>query len=309
MLPTSLDLNLLRALEALLSTGSVTRAARQLGVGQPAVSKQLERLRQVTGDPLLVPDGRRLALTERARALVPLVGDAVMSVERVLTPSAAFDPATATASFSVGMNDEASVPLLGRFLHHLRASAPGLDVRVQSLRRDSFQELESGRLELAVVPDLRGVPGFEALELDRFVSRPVLSDEFVVVSRRRRPLGRREYLEADHVVTTPLGENERSAMDVALARAGLKRRVAVTVPTFTQAVLTVAQSELVATVPRLLVAGVAPRLHTAQPPVRFPCPPQLLVWHPRHTTSAGHRFVREALASVAQQCGSGPRRR
>jgi DNA-binding transcriptional LysR family regulator len=299
MLPSSLDLNLLRALEALLGTGSVTRAARHLGLGQPALSKQLERLRQVTGDPLLIPDGRGLALTERARALLPLVGNAVSAVERVLSP-AAFDPATAAATFSLAMNDEVSVPLLGPLLRGLRTAAPGLNLRVQPLRRDSLQALESGRLELAVIPDLRGVPGFEALEFERFVLRPVLTDEFVVVSRRRRRLGRRAYLEADHVVTTPLGENERSALDVALAREGLRRRVALTVPTFTQAVLVAAQSDLVATAPRKLVAGVAPRLAMARPPVRFPCPPQLLVWHPRHTGSPGHRFVREALATTAQ---------
>jgi hypothetical protein len=227
------------------------------------------------------------------------VGDAVSSLERVLTPSAAFDPATAAASFSVGMNDEASVPLLGRLLHRLRTSAPGLDLRVQPLRRDSLQALDAGRLELLVMPDVRGVPGFEAVELDRFVLKPLLRDEFVVVSRRKRRLGRAEYLEADHVVTTPLGENERSAMDVVMAREGLTRRVVLTVPTFTQAVLTVGESELVATVPRLLVAGVAPQLHLVRPPVQFRCPPQLLVWHPRHTASPGHRFVREALTSVA----------
>jgi DNA-binding transcriptional LysR family regulator len=298
MLPPTLDLNLLRSLEALLATASVTRAARQLGLGQPAMSKHLERLRQVTGDPLLVPHGRGLVLTERARALAPLVGDAASALELVLGPAEGFEPGSARGWFAVAMNDEASVPVLGRFLARLQTLAPGLDVRVQALRRDSTQALESGQLELAVVPDVRGVPGFEALELDRFVLRPFFQDRFVVVSRRRRRFDRAAYLAAQHVVTTPLGESERTALDAALARAGDRRRVALTVPTFTQAVLAVAHSELVATVPRQLVAGVAPRLPTARPPVPFPCPPQLLVWHPRNTANPRHRFVRELLASV-----------
>jgi DNA-binding transcriptional LysR family regulator len=302
-LPT-LDLNLLRSLEALLGTASVTRAARQLGLGQPALSKHLERLRQATGDPLLVPSGRGLALTERGRSLRPLVGDAISALERVLSP-AGFDPATARASFGLGLNDDVAVPVLGLFARRLREAAPGVDVRVQPLTRESLLALDSGRLELLVMPDLRGVPGFEVLELDRFVVKPVLVDEFVLVSRKRRRFDRAAWARADHVATTPLSESERTALDLSLARDGLQRRVALTVPTFTQAVLAAAQSDLVAMAPRLLVAGLAPWLPTARPPVHFPCPPQVLVWHPRHTASPRHRFVRELFAKVAAQVGAG----
>lgn len=300
MLPRDLDLNLLRALEALLVTESVTGAARRIGVGQPAVSKQLEKLRAVLGDPLLVRQGRRLVLTARARALVPVVGDAVAALGRTLAPAEAFDPGSARGVLHLALNDEAAALLLAPTMEELARTAPGLDVRVRALGRDLPAELDAGQTDLAVIPDLRGVRGFDLPDLERFVMKRLGVDPFVSVSRRRRRFTRRSWLTASHVVTAPLGEREGSVMDAALAASGEARRVALTVPSFTQAVLVAARTELVATVPRAVARAVAPRLPMVRPPVPFPAPALALIWHPRNTNDPRSRFARDVLVRAAR---------
>lgn len=302
------DYNLLRSLEALLTTGSVTRAARQLGIGQSAMSKQLEKLRQLTGDPVLVRQGRLVTLTERARGLLPLVGDAVQAVQRALGPAAAFDATQASGTFALAMNDETTVPVLGPFMERLRAVAPQVDVRVRALGRDVLAMLDSGQLDVAVLPDLRKRAGFDMPELERFVVRTVASDPFVVVSREKRRLDRASYLKASHVVTAPLGESDASVLDASLTSLRARRRVALTVPTFTQAVLVVAQTDLIATVPRTIVDHVAPSLARAKPPLPFPAPARLLVWHPRRTPDPRHRYLRGLLQEALESLRHGPTR-
>jgi DNA-binding transcriptional LysR family regulator len=294
------DYNLLRALEALLATGSVTRAARQLGIGQPAMSKQLQKLRQLTGDPVLLRQGRVVTLTERARQLVPLVGDAVLAVQRALGPVEDFDPAEASGVLTLAMNDETTAPVLGRFMDHLAGVAPRVDVRVRALGRDVLALLDSGQLDLAVLPDLRKRAGFDMPELERFVVRAVASEPFVVVSRTRRRIDRAAYLAASHVVTAPLGESNATVLDASLTSLRVRRRVALTVPTFTQAVLVVAQTELLATVPRAVAEHVAPALFRSKPPLPFPAPARLLVWHPRRTPDPRHQFFRGALLEALE---------
>jgi DNA-binding transcriptional LysR family regulator len=308
MSSTPPDYNLLRSLEALLVTGSVTRAARQLGIGQPAMSKQLGKLRRLTGDPVLVRQGRHVTLTEGAQRLVPLVGDAVLAVQRALGPTAEFDAAQASGVLTLAMNDETTAPVLGRFMERLAEVAPRVDVRVRALGRDVLALLESGQLDLAVLPDLRKRAGFDMPELERFVVRAVASEPFVVVSRAKRRLDRVAYLAASHVVTAPLGESDATVLDASLTSQRARRRVALTVPTFTQAVLVVAQTELIATVPRALVEHVAPGLFQAKPPLPFPAPARLLVWHPRRTSDARHRYLRGLLERSLESLRRGPSR-
>jgi DNA-binding transcriptional LysR family regulator len=289
------DYNLLRSLEALLVTGSVTRAARKLGIGQSAMSKQLEKLRQLTGDSVLVRQGRVVTLTERARRLVPLVGDAVLAVERALAPDADFDPAQDSGVLTLAMNDETTAPVLGRFMVRLAEVASRVDVRVRALGRDVVALLDSGQVDLAVLPDLRARAGFDMPELERFVVRAIASEPFVVVSRARRRLDRAAYLAASHVVTAPLGESDVTVLDASLTSLHARRRIALTVPTFTQAVLVVAQTELIATVPRAIAEYVAPALFQSKLPLPFRAPERLLVWHPRRTLDPRNLYLRSLL--------------
>ena len=136
------DLNLLVAFERVLVLGSVTRAAKELGVTQPAMSRTLQRLRDSLGDPLFVKVGRTLVPTDRARALQEPLGEALRAVGRVLEPPPAFVPATATGTFTIALGEEAQVAFIDTIVEAIWAAAPQIDVRVRPL---SLQTLEDGR--------------------------------------------------------------------------------------------------------------------------------------------------------------------
>jgi DNA-binding transcriptional LysR family regulator len=298
---SGVDLNLLLALERLLATGHVGKAAAELGVSQPAMSRQLERLRGLLGDPLLVRVGRGMVLTARAEALLPLARTALEAVHAALRPPAPFNPLVAQGSFHLAIPDDVLAAVVLPLMEHLRTAAPRLDVRVRAMTRASLEALTRGTLDVAVLPDVRGMPGLNAPDLSEFVVQPLFTDRFVVVAARRIPrLTVQAWAARDHVLVTPAGESERGIVDGLLAREGLSRRVALTVPSFQQAALVVASSDLVATLPERAarLSGVPLALHP--PPLPMPPLPMNLVWHPRTTTSARHRFIRDALkASVA----------
>ncbi|MEZ4251049.1 MAG: LysR family transcriptional regulator [Polyangiales bacterium] len=140
----SLDLNLLVALDALLQEGSVTRAARRLGLSQPATSHALARLRELFGDPLLVRVGRGLAPTPRAEALRAPLERVLADVRRLLRERPAFDPATSRRRF-VLLCPDLLAPLLPELLTVLEHDAPGVDLAVEQPRGDIHGPLEEGR--------------------------------------------------------------------------------------------------------------------------------------------------------------------
>jgi DNA-binding transcriptional LysR family regulator len=294
-----LDLNLLRSLHRLLETQSVTGAARALGLGQPAMSKHLERLRAELKDPLLVRRGNTLYLTRRAEALRPELRQWVHGVGRLLSPPSVFVPGEASGTFSVAMGDDAAALVLPGVMQALASSCPAVDVRVRALGRHTFGQLDGGDLDVAVVPDLRNEPALDLPPFDRFVARPFFEERFAVASRARHRWTLKTWLSAAHVLPTPLGENDVGLLDRALASRRLSRRIALTVPTFTAAVRVVERTDLIATLPRQFVATVAPGLHLAEPPLPVPAPKALLLWHPRRSTDARHRFLRELLLKCA----------
>ena len=303
MSPTTLDLNLLRTLAQLLEKRSVTGAARALGVGQPAISKQLERLRSALGDPLLVRSGSTMQLTPRATLLMVKVRDAMQAIDALTERPRPFEPAAASGAFRIACGDEALPVVLGPFLRRLFDAAPRVDVRIRPLGRQFAAQLDGGQVDVALVPDLRHVTGLGFPDLDRFVLKACGSERFVVVSRARRRWTLDQYLAARHVAVTPLGESDVSLLDRELERQGRSRRIALTVPSFTAAVQAVARSELVATLPEGIVDFVAPELHRVRSPVTFPFDEveTVMVWHPRNTTDERHRFLREQLLESVSQ--------
>ena len=308
MLPTDVDLNLLRSLERLLATQSVTAAARALGVGQPAMSKRLEQLRRLTGDPLLIRRGGRMFLTPRAEGMIPLVGDAMAHVALALSRTPEFNPADATGTFTIALGGEASAALLAPLVRRIFQAAPRIDVRVRSLRRETLTQLDTGQVELAIVPDLRDDPDFEMPDLSRFVAQPIYEEHFVIVSAQRGHWSLERYAESKHVVTTPLEENDMSTFDKVLARHGLRRRVALTVPSYWETISVVAQTDLIATIPVSIAHGLAPHLHASGLPFDMAPETALLLWNSRFTTDARHRFFRKQVQAAAPASSPGTTR-
>lgn len=289
-----LELGLLQTLRALLESGGVSEAARLLGRSQPSTSRALARLRTLLGDPLLVSDGRGMQRTARARALQPRVAAAVSALEALFVPPAPFEPATEQGTLRVAGSEAGVALALVPWLARLREEAPGLSARVEAVRLESVGALQRGELELAVSPFAQ-VEGVEHL-----VTRPLLAEPYVCALREGHPAlagawDLERYLALSHVMVSA-GSPGRSSVQLALQRLARTRRVALAVPSFSAALGLVRDTELVASVPGRLARAAGLRVR----PLPLEVEPMRLHlwWHPRNTSDARHRWLREGLRAA-----------
>ena len=292
-----IDLNLLVAFDVLLSERSVTRAANRLGIGQPAASNALARLRALFKDELFVRDGRRMVPTPRALQLAAPIGRALAAAREALEPPA-FDPAQAKRAFALSCGDYALATIMPPLVNTVQRTAPGVDLRIRFIEKGSvFDQLDDGRLDLAlgVFPD---VP-------KRFAHRAAFQERFVCLVRPQHPLARagltvETYTAASHVLVTERGD-EHGAVDDALAALGLRRRIAVVVPQVLVIGRLLAASDLIATtgkrIARLLAANAA--LAELPPPVRLAPWEMKLVWLRRRQRDAGLAWLLQAATDAA----------
>lgn len=290
------DLNLLLLFDAMMQMRSVSAAARKLGVGQPAASAALARLRTALGDPLFVRAGRGLVPTDRAKALREPVTAALVAVRAVFAEPPTFDPATATGAFQLAVGEEVQVAWGPALVAALRGAAPGVDVRFRPLSVASLDEGRRGVLDLAIAPDLGPLPPIAGgTDYADFVTRPLYARRFVGIARRGTPPpDRAAWLAAPHAIVSFDGGG-RGFVDELLAREGLSRRVVVSATSFPAVARLVAATDLLAVVPSE-VAG--PEHAVFEVPIPLPTLPVLLVWHPRRTTDPRHRFLRDVVARV-----------
>ena len=306
----ALDLNLLVALDRLLATSSVTLAAEELGLTQPAMSRSLQRLRDVLGDPLLVRVGRGLVPTPRAQALAPAVSEALQAARRVFARPEPFDPATARGEVRIAMGDESQATFGPAILESIWRQAPGVDVRLRRLSLETVQEGLSGKIDLAITPDLTALPASAGPppDLREFVVRKLYERRFVVASSPQHPRRRftlESFAAADHLLVGFDGSG-RGFVDDLLEARGLRRRVAATVTNFASATQLVARSRLIATLPEEAVRTAGVKLVVARPPLELPTLPVMLAWHPRNTTDPRQRFLREAVVEAIRVALKGP---
>ncbi len=293
----TLDLNLLLALDRLLAHGSVTDAARDLGVTQPAMSRTLQRLRDALGDPLFVRVGRGLVPTDRARALAEPLEESLAAVRRVFAPPQAFDPATDRGELVLALGEEAQVAFADAIVRAVWAQAPGIDVRVRVLSEASLDQGRRGQLDLAIAPDLSALPSRAGgVPTPDFVARPLYTRRFAVLrsARTPAPLDLDAYLAARHVIVSFEG-GRRGFVDDLLATMGHTRRVAATVTSFPSAARLVAATDLVATMPEELAYLEGGALVATPPPFDIPSLPMHLLWHARRTADPRHRVLREVV--------------
>ena len=300
MAPVSLggvDLNLLVALEALLSERSVTRAAARLSLGQPAMSGALARLRRQLGDQLLVREGRHSVLTTFAQSLVVPVRDALAAADLVFGVRASFDPASAERSFAVVASDYVSLVLLRPLLAALAVEAPRVRLNVFSAGPDDGDRLRSGSADLVIYPtDL-------ATDYAEFSRRLLFEDRFVLAADRDNTAvdGR---LDVDRFsalpylgVRGPVASVVESQLDVL----GVARNTQVMTPSFVTAPLMLTGTQLVALVAEKLAEAVAQAAHLRLVASPVPLRPlvEAMYWDPRHTEEPGHRWLRQRLVDQA----------
>lgn len=298
-----IDLNLLVAFDALMAERGVTRAGTRIGRTQPAMSAALARLRGLLKDELFVRGPNGLQPTPLALDLADPIAHALADIQRALAFTQTFEPATTTVRFTLGLSEHPTFALLPALLEALRERAPGVTLRVRNFtaRDDAIGMLDAGEVDLTV-----GVP---TTPTGRILSRPLFEERFVCVVRKGHPtveppLGLQGFLEHSHLLVSP--ENDSyGVVDAALAKRGLKRRLALTLPQLYAAPLLVAQSDLVATLMEGVVAasGHAERLCVMPVPLDLPAIPFVQSWHRRNDAHPAQRWFRDLLASVPTRAG------
>lgn len=290
------DLNLLVHLRALLVERHVTRAAEQVGVGQPAMSRSLARARELFGDRLLVRSGGEYRPTPRAQELLPRVEETLRMAGDLLRPSA-FEPATARGKIRLAMPDAVAFVLASSVLRRVASLAPGLDVEISQWHPQWKDLLERGALDLAV--------GFPSGSEGNLRMRLLFESEWAVLLRRGHPALRRRwtpelYASLDHVVVSLVGPSGAS-VDDALAAVGLQRRVALRVQSPLLAPFLVAESDLALTVARWVALRLQRQVGVVlrRPPIPLPGVRVPLVWHARLDHDPQQRWFREQIAACA----------
>ncbi|UIJ74192.1 LysR family transcriptional regulator [Aurantimonas sp. HBX-1] len=291
-----IDLNLLVAFDALMAERSVTRAGARIGRTQPAMSAALSRLRALLNDELFVRGPSGLQPTPRAVDLAEPLGRALAEIERTLSFTQSFEPASSSAIFTLGLSEHPAHVLLPKLVERLSDVAPAVILRIRSFtaRDDAVTMLDAGEVDLAV-----GVPPTNPAA--RILTRPLFDERFVCVLRRSHPATRQQldlpaFLALSHLLVSP--ENERFGLvDAALARQELKRRIALTLPQMYAAPAVIAGSDMIATLMAGVVAasGYKDALCVLTPPLDLDPVPFVLTWHRRNDTHPAQRWLREAV--------------
>ncbi|MGI4848548.1 MAG: LysR family transcriptional regulator [Janthinobacterium lividum] len=300
----TLDLNLLRVFDAVMTEQNLTRAADRLATTQPAVSNALKRLRETLDDDLLVRTAHGMKPTARADELWPAVRLALSGLEAAITPEN-FDVTESKAIFRMAMADSTASYLLPSLMRAIKLEAPGLDIRMLTLAtRDPRQMLLQSVIDIAVgsfpgvVAQLTG--GQEASTTIRH--QRLYTGQPVCIMRRDHPLANEtltldNYCAAQHALVSFSGRPHGPA-DGVLSEIGRVRRIALTVNQFFTLGQVIAKSDLLSIVPRHLIAStgmsevIAKELPFELPPVHVD-----MLWHERDTRNPSHRWIRNTLSS------------
>lgn len=292
----SWDLNLLRALDALLATGSVTAAAERLHLSVPATSHTLARAREAMGDPLFVRAGRRLTPTPRALAMKSTIARLLCEADALAAAPAERDVATIERVFVVRAPDGLVVAYAAALAQALHEALPRATLHFVPEGHGDRGALREERIDLDIGGFTAHDPEVEVSELSRHAPLAAVRTDHPL-ARGRRTLQR--YLDAGHVAVAAR-RGELSPVDEALAQQGLERRIAITVPSSYAALVVAARSPWVATASERIVRAMAPALGLAVFELPFEAPPERLrmAWHPRHAADPAHRRLRTVVQAV-----------
>lgn len=307
----TLDLNLLKVFDVVMSERSLTQAAQHLALTQPAVSNAMRRLRESLGDELLVRKGRKLVPTNRAQELWPAVRDALQRLQTALAPNV-FEPASANTTFVLTMADATAAELMPPLVELITAQAPDVSLRVVPLTtRDPRRLLDEGLADLAignfpaVMTDLTARA--QSGETVAFLHHRLFQGDYVCVMRRGHPLAKGpftldRYCSARHMLVSFSGR-PYGFVDQALASLGRSRRVVLTVNQFFTAGRVVIHSDLLTVLPRhfVKVTGFADQLVLRELP--FAATPIQVdaLWHQRQDNSSAHAWLRARVVALAAQ--------
>jgi DNA-binding transcriptional LysR family regulator len=310
MAKDDVDLKDLKTLRLLMEVGSLTQAAQILGVGQPAVSKALARLRAHFADPLLVRVGGAMRPTAKAASLAAPLNALLSASDTLSHTGASFDPAASDREFTVLLTEVGMIQLAPPLMAALQDAGAALRLRALALDTRSFAaRLEAGEADLAIgaFPEAAGALRRQHL----------YDDGYLGVARRDHPrltaLGQREaFLAESHAAVAPAGAGHapHGALERALAAALPQGRARMRVPSFLAAAFVASRTEMIATLPARLAEVLAEDLGLATfaPPLTIRPIRIDQLWHERAQSDQGHRWLRGAVRGLFGVGGQSPER-
>lgn len=292
------DLNLLPVIIALMEQASVSGAARQLGMSQPAVSAALSRLRKTFADPLFVRTARGMEPTPRTLALIAPARMALGIVNNEMLHNANFDPARSDKKFTLALTDIGEMVFLPKILGQLRLEAPQTSVRSVTMPVAQIERgLELGEIDLAVgyFPDLKG---------NNFFQQRLFSHHFVCLLRATHPikgnkLTPKQFMELEHAVVSAEGRSQE-VFERYLLKQGIRRKVVLNTPHFMSIPAIISKSDLVATVPLAVgtwFAASAP-IRMVRPPFDIPTFDLRQHWHRRFNADPQSKWLRALVSRL-----------
>nr|WP_218172921.1 LysR family transcriptional regulator [Pseudomonas yamanorum] len=292
------DFNLLVTLDVLLAEGSVARAAQRLRLSPSAMSRALARLRETTGDPLLVRAGRGLVPTPRALELREQVSQLVQDAEAVLRPAAKLDLSQLVRTFTLRTSDGFVENFGPALLARIAREAPGVRLRfvhkpdkASTPLRDGSVDLETGVVDSSASPEV--------------LTQALFRDRFIGVVRKGHPLSEGEvtpqrFAAGQHIYVSRRG-HDQGQIQQALEAQGLTRDVVTIVAGFSTALALARSTELIASVPERHTANLYSDLYRFALPFAFPDFTVSMLWHPRLDADLAHRWLRGCLREVCAQ--------
>jgi DNA-binding transcriptional LysR family regulator len=303
----TLDLNLLRVFDAVMTEQNLTRAASQLAMTQPAVSNALKRLRDSLNDELLIRTAHGVKPTQYAEELWPSVRRALTELEAAITPET-FDVARAHTTFQMAMADATAALWLPALVRTIESEAPHLNIRMVPLNtRDPRQMLMRGDVDLAVgfFPGVTAqLAGSQTTSASPIHHERLYTGEYVCVMRKDHPLAQipltiDNYCDAHHLLVSFSGR-AHGLIEETLSAMNRKRRILLTVNQFFTAGRVVASSDLITVLPRHLIdaTGMTDLLVTRELPFETPAVDVDMLWHERDVRNPAHKWLRLHLANT-----------
>jgi DNA-binding transcriptional LysR family regulator len=304
-LPRNLDLHLIRILYLLLVEKNVSRVALKLNQPQPSISASLRKLRELTGDPILVRGARGMVPTQHGEGLLKPAKRILDEAESLFVRKAPFQPEDATRTFHIAAPDYLDARFLPNVVALLRRGSPGSKVVIHALGpgQDYLRMLSDGDMDLVIA-------NWDEPPAHLHISK-LFEDPIICTMRADSPYARRtapdamtleDYLDLPHVAPTQMLPGYHGVIDAHLERLGLQRRVAVESPYFGVIPYMLTQSDLVLTTGRQFIRAFEKTLplKSFTVPVKFPPMRFYQLWHQRVHQSTEHKWLRDQVSSAAR---------
>jgi DNA-binding transcriptional LysR family regulator len=292
----SVDLNLLIALDMLLTERSVTRAASRLNLSQSAMSAALARLRTLFNDPLLLRTSAGMLPTTKGAELAAPIKQVLVDIGHLIRPSESFDVATAQVTFTIAASDYVEYTVLPRLVDLLEAQAPHARLAVRPMDFGTVgRQLESGEVDIGILGTAVAPPNARL--------RPLYRERFVAVVRKNHPRVRDhltldDFCDLEHLLVSPSGGSFTAQTDDALTAIGRRRSVRLSVPHFLLAPEILVRSDMIAVLPERLALGYRDRFHIVDVPLALAPFTIVEVWHERTHRDPALAWLRQALADL-----------